>query len=186
MDPGFTSIQDTMVNKTDYVDLGLACADVCRALRRGMNGKRTRDLSPPVHEAITQLTTWVKLVTHISDDFLTDSLNRRTIAEIQEKVSEKGRRNIPSRLVHVKSDKDLIAHWKSDLDRILRVFTVCSLVFRFTATNCCYSGRVGLKHSYDGFGSPSWRADGSGRYRRPTSFSECDFSSTDIRMLTVP
>ena len=32
MDPRFTSIQDTMVNKTNYVDLGLACADVCRAL----------------------------------------------------------------------------------------------------------------------------------------------------------
>ena len=57
MDPGFTGIQDTMVNKTDYVDLGLACAEVCEALQRGMRGERTGDLSPPVHEAITRLKT---------------------------------------------------------------------------------------------------------------------------------
>ena len=57
MDPGFTGIQDTMVNKTDYVDLGLACAEVCEALQRGMRGERLGDLSPPVHEAITRLKT---------------------------------------------------------------------------------------------------------------------------------
>ena len=29
-----------MVNEQDYVDLGLSCADICRALDRGMNGKK--------------------------------------------------------------------------------------------------------------------------------------------------
>ena len=135
MDSRFTSNQDTMVNKTDYVDLGLACADVCRTLRRGMNGKRTRDLSPPVCEAITQLKTWVMPVTHVSGGLLTDALGHRTIAEIQEKVAEKGRRNVPSRLVYAKGDKDLIARWKSDFDRILRVFTVRLVGFRFTVTD---------------------------------------------------
>ena len=45
-----------MVNKTDYVDLGLACADVCRALDRGMNGRPVDRISQSVLEAIAQLT----------------------------------------------------------------------------------------------------------------------------------
>ena len=46
-----------MLNKLDYVELGLACADVCRALDRGMNGRRMGDLSQSVRDAIEQLTT---------------------------------------------------------------------------------------------------------------------------------
>jgi hypothetical protein len=46
-----------MTNETDYVDLGLACADVCRALDRGMGGRRLDDLGRTVCEAISQLTT---------------------------------------------------------------------------------------------------------------------------------
>ena len=49
--------QDSMANKTDYVELGLACAEVCKALDRGMNGRKVEDLSPSVCEAIGQLTT---------------------------------------------------------------------------------------------------------------------------------
>lgn len=45
-----------MVNEDDYVDLGLACAEVCKALDRGMNGRRVDELSEPVFEAIGQLT----------------------------------------------------------------------------------------------------------------------------------
>ena len=36
--PEFTCIQDYMANNTDYVELGLACAEVCKALDQGMNG----------------------------------------------------------------------------------------------------------------------------------------------------
>jgi len=54
---GLTHNQDSMVNKTDYVELGLACADVCRALDRGMNGRRLDQLSQSVLEAMGQLTT---------------------------------------------------------------------------------------------------------------------------------
>ena len=46
-----------MVNEIDYVELGLACADVCRALDRGMSGRRVDELSQSVFEAIVQLTT---------------------------------------------------------------------------------------------------------------------------------
>jgi hypothetical protein len=51
-----------MMNKTDYVELGLACADVCKALDRGMKGRRTDELNQPVLEAIEQLTTSVNSV----------------------------------------------------------------------------------------------------------------------------
>ena len=46
-----------MINEQDYVELGLFCADICRALERGMNGKKLSDLSQSVCDAINQLTT---------------------------------------------------------------------------------------------------------------------------------
>ena len=46
-----------MANKSDYVDLGLSCANVCKALDQGMNGRKLDDLSQSVREAIAQLTT---------------------------------------------------------------------------------------------------------------------------------
>ena len=46
-----------MVNDQDYVDLGLSCADICRALERGMGEKKLNDLSGSVCDAINQLTT---------------------------------------------------------------------------------------------------------------------------------
>jgi len=46
-----------MVNELDYVELGLSCADICRALNRGMNGKKLGDLSESVRDSINQLTT---------------------------------------------------------------------------------------------------------------------------------
>ena len=49
-----------MANEQEYVDLGLSCADICRALERGMNGKRLDDLNQSVCDAIAQLTTWVE------------------------------------------------------------------------------------------------------------------------------
>ena len=60
----FSRYQDSMANKSDYVELGLACANVCKALHRGMGEKKLDDLSPSVREAIEQLTTWVKPVIH--------------------------------------------------------------------------------------------------------------------------
>ena len=54
---GFTLLQDTMANDQDYVDLGLSCADICKALERGMGDKKLNDLSKSVCDAINQLTT---------------------------------------------------------------------------------------------------------------------------------
>jgi len=46
-----------MINQADYVDLGLACAEVCTVLDRGLAGKRLDDLNNSVLEGIKQLTT---------------------------------------------------------------------------------------------------------------------------------
>ena len=46
-----------MVDEQDYVELGLFCADTCKALARGMNGKELSDLGQPVCDAMNQLTT---------------------------------------------------------------------------------------------------------------------------------
>ena len=55
------SIQDFIANEEGYVELGLHCAEICKAIDRGMNGKRLDELSQSVCEAINQLTKWVKL-----------------------------------------------------------------------------------------------------------------------------
>ena len=45
-----------MANDADYIELGLACANVCKVLDRGMKGRRVDELSEPVFEAIGELT----------------------------------------------------------------------------------------------------------------------------------
>ena len=52
----FTPSQDSTVDEPDYVELGLSCANVCRTLNRGMNGKKQDELSLSVYDAINQLT----------------------------------------------------------------------------------------------------------------------------------
>ena len=52
--------------------------------------------------------------------------NRRTVAEIQANINEKRERNLLSRLVNAKNDKEVMAGWRSDLNRILQVFNVRS------------------------------------------------------------
>ena len=49
--------QDPAAYKQDYVALGLFCADACKALDRGLNGRRLDELSQSVLGAIEQLTT---------------------------------------------------------------------------------------------------------------------------------
>ena len=45
-----------MIDEPDYVELGLLCADVCRALGRGVRGKKLDELSQSVYDAISLLT----------------------------------------------------------------------------------------------------------------------------------
>ena len=51
------------------------------------------------------------------------------MAEIQGNVSKQDKRNVISRHFHAKNDKERIAAWKLDLNRILHVFNVRSIVF---------------------------------------------------------
>ena len=46
------------------------------------------------------------------------------MAEVQEKIQEKRKQKILSRLFHSKADQDAIAAWRLDLGRILQVFNV--------------------------------------------------------------
>ena len=50
------------------------------------------------------------------------------MAEIQVNVIKQSKRNVISRYIHAKNDKEKIAAWKSDLTRILHVFNVRSIV----------------------------------------------------------
>lgn len=63
--------QDSMINEQEYIEIGLSCADICKALDRGMNGKKLDDLSQSAREAINQLTTYVNQVVHGLDGSLT-------------------------------------------------------------------------------------------------------------------
>ena len=60
----------------------------------------------------------------LTDD---DILDRRTVAEIQRKIIKQSGNNPVSRLFHAKNDKETIATWRLDLDRIIHVFNVCSV-----------------------------------------------------------
>ena len=121
-----------MINHTDYVALGLACAEICTALERGMNGKRLDDLSQSVCKAIARLTTWVTTPMGLRGLLADQAPDCRTVAEIQDKVIKQSGRNAASRLFHAKNDKETIAAWKLDLNRILHVFNVRSVVFTWT------------------------------------------------------
>ena len=55
--PRLKHSQDKIANDQDCVDLGVLCADVCDALKRGTDGKRTEELSESVRNAIGRLET---------------------------------------------------------------------------------------------------------------------------------
>lgn len=50
-------IQDSVANEQDYIDLGLSCAEICKILDRGLEGRRSDELGQPVLGAIEQFTT---------------------------------------------------------------------------------------------------------------------------------
>ena len=60
-----------MINQAEYVGLGLACADICKALERGMNGRRVDQSNQSVLRAIEQFTMQVESILHVPGDLLT-------------------------------------------------------------------------------------------------------------------
>jgi len=97
-----TTIRDSMANASDYVELGLFCADICRTLDRGTDGKNPDDLSKSVYGAIEEL--------------------RTIVAEIRAVAMNRNGRGLFSRLILTGNNKSMIAAWKFELNRILRVF----------------------------------------------------------------
>lgn len=95
-------VRDTMVNEQEYIDLGLFCAEICKVIDRGLDGRRLEELGQSALEAIRQLTT--------------------TVAKIQKRVTTHAKRKVLSRFFHAKRDKDSIASLKQDLGRILQLF----------------------------------------------------------------
>ena len=59
--------------------------------------------------------------------FIDDAINHRTVAGIQEQLAKQSKRNVVSRHLHAKNDKETIAAWRSDLNRILLAFNVRSV-----------------------------------------------------------
>ena len=53
----FTFVQDSMVNEQEYIDLCLFCAEICKVIDRGLDGRRLEELGQSALAAIRQLTT---------------------------------------------------------------------------------------------------------------------------------
>jgi len=65
---------------------------------------------------------------HTPGNFLIE-LSTRTAAEIQRHIIRRGKRNVISRRYHAKDDKEAISTWRTDFNRILRVFRVRSVTY---------------------------------------------------------
>ena len=115
-----------MANKQEYVELGLSCAKTCKALERGMDGRKLNELSKPMQGAIRELEAWVERVIHALCSFADHDLDRRAVAEIHKEIEKLSGRSGFSRFLHSRSDKEAIPGWNSKLDRILLLFNVCS------------------------------------------------------------
>ena len=124
-----------MADEQNFVNLGLSCRNVCKALKRGMNGRTLDDFSKSACDAINLPTTNVESTTSISSPSVYRGIDRGTVTDIQEKVVKRNWRYMVSQFIHSRDDEDAIARWKSDLNGILHVFNVCSLFSRFVATN---------------------------------------------------
>ena len=57
-------------------------------------------------------------------EYFTDHF--RMVAEIRRRIVKQGKRNVISRHFHARSDKETIATWRLDLNRILHIFNVRS------------------------------------------------------------
>ena len=163
----FTHSQDTMANKQDYVDLGLSCADICKALERGMGEKELGDVSKSVCDAINQLTTWVEPAIDIPCSSPYHSLDCRTVAEIQEKILKRSGRHRLSRFFHSRDDKDAVAAWKSDLNRILHVFNVCQNAPASSSLTTLLTDRASCEHSHHHNRYTSGRIENSRGHGQP-------------------
>ena len=123
---------------------------------------------------------------HILHDLLT-TLDRRTLAKIEKKVTEKSRQVLYLRLLHSKNDNDTITARKADLARILGVFNVRSVAFTWLSLIVPFQAELVLNTDVivsetHRDASKIWKTIGGRVY----SVSASCFQSVDNRrMLTV-
>ena len=66
------------------------------------------------------------------------------MAEIQKNVVKQSKRNPVSRLFHAKSDKETIATWRLELNRILHVFNVRSIASVWPLLTVCFQTELAM------------------------------------------
>ena len=69
--------------------------------------------------------------------------HRRTLADIRSRVVRRSKQNPISYASHVQNDSQAITGWKTDLDKILLVFDVCSVVSVRPALTVCSQTELG-------------------------------------------
>jgi hypothetical protein len=104
------------------------------------------------------------------------------LADIQEKIIKIGKRNAASKFLHAKNDKEAIASWRQDLDRLLNIFNVStSDKFWFGFADSQIPDQAGNQYSHTGRGYPAGT-------RECSALGKCDFCLlfTNKRILTAP
>ena len=92
---------------------------------------------------------------------------------MQKKIIKQDKRNVVSRMLHAKEDKDKIATWKQDLNRFLHIFNVRSDDPVWLSLRNCSSDGVADGYPRDRFGYSSERHVGRpGRLQRSKCISE--------------
>ena len=66
------------------------------------------------------------------------------MAEIQSKVIKRSGRHVASRLFHAKNDKEAIAGWKLELNRILHVFNVRSAISAWSSLTVSFQTELAV------------------------------------------
>jgi hypothetical protein len=115
------------------------------------------------------------------------------VAEIERKVSKRGKRNALTRFVLAKGDKDKIAAWNQDLARVLRIFNVRAIfpvgIRELSSPLLDRAGnwypRDGCGYPNDGCGYPSKYVDDAGRDFQPKPAGRCDLLSINNRILII-
>jgi len=153
-----------MINERDYVELGLGCVDICRALDRGMRGKTLDDLSQSVCEAINQLTTWVKSMMRGLNGSLNDGLDRTKNCGGDPKESHQRKRTERSLSAspceeRQGNDRRLEVRPQQDPPCLQRAFSY----FCLASANRSLSDRAGNQCSYYACGYTPYRGNRSGK-----------------------
>ena len=76
--------------------------------------------------------------------FTYQPFDHRTVSEVQKNITERrGKRRVISRRLHAKDDKEAIAAWKLDLDKILHTFNVRSTTSVRPSLDLCFQAELG-------------------------------------------